>query len=146
MLGIVIVTHGTLSVGLKNAAEVIIGESNNIVTESLFEEDNIQELNKKIKQAMESVDQGDGVIIFTDIESASPYNQALIMVNQLDENKKQQVVVISGVNLPMLLESINHQYLKTPIAHIPDNMIKQASMSFNYWSYKSETVNEEDDF
>jgi PTS system mannose-specific IIA component len=35
MLGIVIATHGKLSDGLKDSAEVIMGETNNIVTVNL---------------------------------------------------------------------------------------------------------------
>ena len=44
MLGIVIATHGNLSDGLKDAAEVIVGTTNNIATVNLNPGDDLQEL------------------------------------------------------------------------------------------------------
>ncbi|MGY3725568.1 PTS system, mannose-specific IIA component [Granulicatella balaenopterae] len=145
MLGIVIVTHGSLSEGLKSAAEVIIGGTNNMVTESLFQGDDVQALGAKITKAIEQVDQGDGVIVFTDIASASPYNQSLLAVNQLDAEKQKQIAIIAGVNLPMLLEGINHQLLSTPITAIPAAIMSQAGVSFDYWTVDKRVEDEEDE-
>ena len=77
MLGIVIATHGKLSDGLKDAAEVIIGETNNIVTVNLNAGDDVQALGGKIENAINEVNQDAGVIVLTDLVSASPYNQAV---------------------------------------------------------------------
>ncbi|WP_396162942.1 PTS sugar transporter subunit IIA, partial [Carnobacterium sp.] len=55
MLGIVIATHGKLSDGLKDSAEVIMGETNNIATVNLNPGDDVQELGTKIKIAIHEV-------------------------------------------------------------------------------------------
>ena len=48
MLGIVIATHGSLSNGLKDSAEVIFGPTNNITTANLNLGDDVQALGATI--------------------------------------------------------------------------------------------------
>lgn len=67
MIGIIVATHGKLSDGLVDAAELIIGGTDNIVTLNLFQGDNVQDLNKQVLEAINKVDQNNGVIIFTDL-------------------------------------------------------------------------------
>jgi PTS system mannose-specific IIA component len=151
MLGIVIATHGQLSDGLKDSAEVIIGAVNNIATVNLNQGDDIQELGQKIKQAIESVNKGAGVVVLTDLVSASPYNQSLLIVNGLEEAAKASTFVVGGVNLPMLLETINHQLIG-PHAdeQMAQSILDQGMSSISVWQASaveaSEEEDEEDDF
>lgn len=148
MLGIVIATHGKLSDGLKDAAEVIIGETNNIVTVNLNAGDDVQALGGKIENAINEVNQDAGVIVLTDLVSASPYNQAVLITNGLDSEVQEKVYVIGGVNLPMLLETINHQILSTPVEEIAEAVVAQGTDSLSSWhiSEVAESEDDEDDF
>lgn len=147
MLGIVIATHGKLSDGLKDAAEVIVGVMNNIATVNLNSGDDVQELGKKIEAAVKEVDQKDGVIILTDLVSASPYNQSLLITNGLDPELQANVYVIGGVNLPMLLETINHQILSTPVEQAAPAIMAQGADSLDIWHASAiEEDDDEDDF
>lgn len=148
MLGIVIATHGKLSDGLKDAAEVIIGETNNIVTVNLNAGDDVQALGGKIENAINEVNQDAGVIVLTDLVSASPYNQAVLVTNGLDSEAQEKVYVIGGVNLPMLLETINHQILSTPVEEIAEAVVAQGTDSLSSWhiSEVAEGEDDEDDF
>ncbi|MGO2890376.1 PTS sugar transporter subunit IIA [Enterococcus devriesei] len=148
MLGIVIATHGKLSDGLKDAAEVIIGETNNIVTVNLNAGDDVQALGGKIENAINEVNQDAGVIVLTDLVSASPYNQAVLITNGLDSEAQEKVYVIGGVNLPMLLETINHQILSTPVEEIAEAVVAQGTDSLSSWhiSEVAEGEDDEDDF
>ncbi|MBL1224053.1 PTS sugar transporter subunit IIA [Enterococcus sp. BWR-S5] len=151
MLGIVIATHGQLSDGLKDSAEVIIGAVSNTATVNLNQGDDIQELGQKIKQAIESVDKGSGVIVLTDLVSASPYNQSLLIVNGLEQAVKESTFVIGGVNLPMLLETINHQLIGTSASEqMAQSILEQGLNSISVWQASaaetSEDEEEEDDF
>lgn len=151
MLGIVIATHGQLSDGLKDSAEVIIGAVSNTATVNLNQGDDIQELGQKIKQAIESVDKGSGVIVLTDLVSASPYNQSLLIVNGLEQATKESTFVIGGVNLPMLLETINHQLIGTSASEqMAQSILEQGLNSISVWQASaaeiSEDEEEEDDF
>ncbi|WP_034551763.1 PTS sugar transporter subunit IIA [Carnobacterium funditum] len=142
MLGIVIATHGKLSDGLKDSAEVIMGETNNIETVNLNAGDDVQGLGAKIKVAIHEVDKGEGVIVLVDLVSASPYNQAVIVTNALDKELQESIYIIGGANLPMLLETINHQILSTPVEKIAEAVIKQGTDSLNVWHISM--VNDED--
>jgi PTS system mannose-specific IIA component len=149
MLGIVIATHGTFSAGLKDAAEVIMGATENIATVSLKQGEDIQQVGGQIKQAIQQVDQGNGVVLFVDLVSASPYNQSLLAVRELEKEQQENVYIISGVNLPMLLETINHQLLETPIEEIPAAVIAQGGNGLGQWHVsmvETDEAEEEDDF
>ena len=147
MLGIVIATHGKLSDGLKDAAEVIVGTTNNIATVNLNPGDDVQELGKQIEAAVKEVDKGAGVIVLTDLVSASPYNQSVLITNSLEPELQANVYVIGGVNIPMLLETINHQILSTPVEETAPAILAQGADSLDIWHIsKVEEEDDEDDF
>ena len=120
MLGIVIATHGALSDGAKDAA------TENIETVNLNSGDDVQALGGQIKTAIENVQQGDGVLVMVDLLSASPYNQAVLVINELEPALQKKIFVVSGTNLPMVLEAINHQLLGTPIAEAAQAIVRKA--------------------
>lgn len=148
MLGIVIATHGKLSDGLKDSAEVIIGATDNIATVNLNQGDDVQALGTKIEEAIHEVDNGDGVIVLTDLVSASPYNQSVLVTSALEKELQDTVYVIGGVNLPMLLETINHQILNSPIETVAQAIVDQGMNSLSTWhaSMIEAATDEEDDF
>lgn len=150
MLGIVIATHGTLSNGIKEAAEVIMGNTENIATVNLNAGDDIEKLGKKINNAILEVNQGDGVVVLVDLVSASPYNQSVLATNQLDPELRDKVYIIGGVNLPMLLEIINHQILGTQIEIVAKSAAEQAKECISSWHFSANVdaneVDEDDDF
>lgn len=150
MLGIVIATHGTLSNGIKDAAEVIMGNTENIITVNLNAGDDVEKLGKKINNAILEVNQGDGIVVLVDLVSASPYNQSVLATNQLDPELKDKVYIISGVNLPMLLEIINHQILGTQIEIVAKSAAEQAKECISSWHFSDNVdtneVDEDDDF
>lgn len=147
MLGIVIATHGKLSDGLKDAAEVIVGETNNIATVNLNPGDDVQNLGKQIEAAVKEVNKEVGVIVLTDLVSASPYNQSVLITNGLDPEIQEKVYVIGGVNLPMLLETINHQLLSTSVEEAAPAIMAQGADSLDIWHFSEvEEDDEEDDF
>ncbi|QLY81301.1 PTS sugar transporter subunit IIA [Clostridium intestinale] len=152
MLGIVIATHGTLSDGIKDAAEVIMGNTENIVTVNLNAGDDVEKLGKKINSSILEVNQGEGVLVLVDLVSASPYNQSVLVTNQLEQELKDKVYIIGGVNLPMLLEIINHQILGTQIEIVAKSAAEQAKDCISLWhapvdvDVDLDDTNEDDDF
>lgn len=144
MVGIVIAAHGNLSEGFKSAANVIFGVTDNMETVNLLLGDDVQELGKKIGDAVAKVDQGDGVLVLTDLTNASPYNQSLLMTDALEDEKKCGIYVMSGLNLPMVLEAINHQIIGTNIHDIPDNLVFQGKTGVTSWHHCPDCFDEED--
>lgn len=99
MVGIVVVSHGNMAEGMMDAARMIVGEMEGVATVSLKESDAVEDLISRIETAVDQVDQGDGALILVDAFGASPFNASA----RLAMNRKN-IEVISGVNLPMLLE------------------------------------------
>ena len=98
MIGMVIVTHGNFSEALLKTAEMIIGPQEKVAAVALNASEGLEDLKAKIQVAVEKVMCDKGVIIFTDMFGGSPSN---VSVGFLSD----KVEVITGVNLPVLLES-----------------------------------------
>lgn len=148
MIGIIIATHGKMSDGLKDAADVIVGITQNMETVNLVSGQEVNTLGDAIFEAIGKVNQGDGVVILTDLVSASPYNQSMLAIDKLEEDLKQSVYIVGGVSLPMVLESINHQLINTPIAEAVEAIANQGKNSIGSWhiSDMDDLDDDEDDF
>ena len=108
---ILIVTHGELAAGFKDAAEVIFGEVKGITTIGLHSGESVEAFGEKIYATLAGFDENESVLIIADLLSASPYNQSVLSVNKLDEKRAENVRLIAGASLPMVLEGINQQLL-----------------------------------
>jgi PTS system mannose-specific IIA component len=99
LVGIVIVTHGTMSEGLLDAARMIVGEQEGIVGVGLLECDDVESLMERVAQAVQQVETGDGTLVLVDVFGASPFNASarLAMAGG-------NLEVLTGVSLPMVLE------------------------------------------
>lgn len=145
MIGIVIATHGGLSDGFKDAAEVVVGQTENIATVNLNPGDSVDLLGEQIVTAIGEVSQGDGVIILTDLLSASPYNQSVLAISGLSEELASQVYVVSGVSFPMLLEAINAQLIGTEITSAVEAIIEQGKNGIASWQISDSGSDEEEE-
>jgi PTS system mannose-specific IIA component len=103
VIGGVIVSHGKLAEEILNALTIIIGEAVNIEAISIGWYDNVEESKKKINQSLKSVDQKNGVVIFTDMFGGTASNLSFSFL------KNDQVEIITGVNLPMLIKFVSLQ-------------------------------------
>jgi len=103
MIGGIIVSHGKLAEELLNALTIIIGEAVNIEAISIGWYDDVEESKKKINQSLKMVDQKNGVVIFTDMFGGTASNLSFSFL------KDNQVEIITGVNLPMLIKFVSLQ-------------------------------------
>ena len=97
MIGLILVTHGTLAQEFLLAMEHVVGPQKQIATISIGPRDNMEERRREIASAIKQVETGDGVVILTDLFGGTPSNLA---ISFLDAGK---IEVIAGVNLPMLI-------------------------------------------
>jgi len=100
MIGMVIITHKDLGMELVKIAKDLVGRKENIEVISLNPQEDIDSLIDRIENAISKVDEGKGTIILNDLfETISViFGKALI--------KRRHVRIITGVNLPMVLECI----------------------------------------
>lgn len=98
MIGVVVVTHGQLAAELLNAAEMIVGDLPRFAAVSIGWHEDTQDARDEIAQAIARVQQGQGVLILTDMFGGTPSNLAMTFLAE------ENVEVITGVNLPMLIK------------------------------------------
>mgnify|MGYP001051728229 FL=1 len=100
MIGIVLISHGNFARGLLNAAEMIAGEAEQIACIGLQPKDDIDQLVVRIQEAVNQVDDPDGVLLMVDLFGASPFNASgrLVLAQQ------DHLELVTGMNLPMLVE------------------------------------------
>jgi PTS system mannose-specific IIA component len=103
MVGLLIVTHCDLCKELLNAAEFIVGKIDGADTVCITETSGSEVIRKKIEGKVKSLDTGDGVIILTDMFGGTPSNISLSFL------KKNEVEVLTGVNLPMIIAIIQNR-------------------------------------
>jgi len=95
---IIVTSHGDLCEGILNSYEMLAGKNNNIIAISLKENDT-GEFDEKITEVVKSIDED--ILILCDIYGGTPYNIAYYLY--LEESDRLRIV--SGLNLPMLLET-----------------------------------------
>ncbi|MCQ2002272.1 PTS sugar transporter subunit IIA [Rhizobium sp. NRK18] len=98
MIGLVLVTHGKLAEEFRHAVEHVVGPQNLIETVSIGPEDDMDQRRQDILDAVHQANEGNGVIILTDMFGGTPSNLAISVMDS------GRVEVIAGVNLPMLIK------------------------------------------
>jgi PTS system mannose-specific IIA component len=98
MIGVVVVTHGQLATELLNAAEMIVGELPQFAAVSIGWHEDVNDAREDIAQAVERVRAEQGVLLLTDMFGGTPSNLGMTFL------EKDQLEVITGVNLPMLIK------------------------------------------
>jgi len=97
MIGLLIITHCDLCKELLNATEFIVGRLEAVATISINQTSDSEEIRKMIEEKITSLDQGQGVIILTDMFGGTPSNLSLSFL------KEEMVEVLTGANLPMVI-------------------------------------------
>ncbi len=97
MVGVVLATHGRLAEELLRGAEMICGPIENCRALTLSATTALDDAREALAGAITEVDQGQGVLVLTDMFGGTPSNLALTFVDE-------RVEVVTGVNLPMLLK------------------------------------------
>lgn len=106
MVGVLIVTHNRIGEEMLHCAETMMGKSLpgvvSIAIPANLTPDELGRFADQIKAAINDLEQGDGVLILTDIPGATPDNLARYFAAE------KKVKIISGLNLSMLIRIINY--------------------------------------
>lgn len=97
MIGLVLVTHGQLAAEFVRAMEHVVGPQAAVEAICIGPEDDMEARRADIAQAVQTVDDGTGVILLTDLFGGTPSNLAISLM------EPGRFEVIAGVNLPMLI-------------------------------------------
>jgi PTS system mannose-specific IIA component len=109
MVGVVVATHGELAEVLVRTAEGVCGPLERCRAVSVSAALAIDGARAALAEAIHAVDDGDGVLVLTDMFGGTPANLALTF---LDE----RIEVVTGVNLPMLTKLTTCRSSGEPLA------------------------------
>ena len=110
MIGLVLVTHAGLATALKLSAEMIVGPIENCATVEVAPDERADDIMARVVAAVKAV-QEDGAIIMTDLFGGTPSNMAMSFL------KEGCIEVVTGVNLPMLIEFCSRRE-RMPVAEL----------------------------
>lgn len=97
MIGVVLCTHHRLGEALLEAAQMIVGEFSHVASVAVMPGDDMEPLLAQISAAITKVDTGSGVVVLCDMFGGTPSNLSISFLGD-------QVEIVTGVNLPMLLK------------------------------------------
>lgn len=100
-VGIIVITHGRLSDALVETLFSIVGKKDKVISLPVPTEFTLESLCNSIKEVIKKMD-SKYVIILTDVLGGTPCNASLKLVKEF-----QNVQIISGVNLYMLISAVN---------------------------------------
>ncbi|WP_240495744.1 PTS sugar transporter subunit IIA [Thermoanaerobacterium sp. PSU-2] len=104
LIGILVVTHGEFGKELLKSAELILGKQEKVMCLGLNEGDDVLKLKDKVRKGIIDLDEGEGVLVLTDMFGGSPFNVTSANLKELTFN------YLTGVNLPMLIEALSSRH------------------------------------
>ena len=110
MIGIVIVAHGGLAKEYLAAVEHVVGRQPGVRAITIAPEDDRALKQREICDAADAVDEGDGVVVVTDMFGGSPSNLSLRACGP--HNRR----ILYGANLPMLIKLAKSRRKSVPEA------------------------------
>ncbi len=106
MKGLLLLSHGNLAEGvLDTLGYFFANEMEQVAALVLTVEDDLESFTEKLKKKIETVDRGDGTIIFTDLAAGTPTNVATALL--LEGGQYKNITLVTGLNLPMVIEAMN---------------------------------------
>ena len=126
MIGLVIVTHGGLASEFLAAMEHVVGPQRGVAAICIGPEDDMERRRRDIVDAAAAVDDGEGVILLTDMFGGTPSNLAISVMEQTHAE------VIAGLNLPMLIKLASvrgRESLEACVAHAQEAGRKYISVA-----------------
>lgn len=113
----IILTHHDIGQQMVNVVEETLGAKCPSMTAlSVYPDQPIEQLIGQIDLQRVAYDEGDGVIIFTDLYGATPGNIACKLL------EIPSIRVLTGVNMPMLLKA--QSYADLPIDELVEKVIE----------------------
>ena len=122
MIGILIVSHGAFGESLIHSASHVLGRRPLYLRQlGVTVHDDPEAILPVAEDLIRFLDQGEGVLVMTDIYGATPSNIAARLL------KPGRVEGVSGVNLPMLIRALNYREGAGTVCDLVDKALDGAA-------------------
>lgn len=101
MVGIILASHGEFANGILQSGAMIFGDQADVKAITLAPSDGPESLKAKMEEAISTFENQDEVLFLVDLWGGTPFNQS----NMLIEGHEDKWAIVTGLNLPMLIEA-----------------------------------------
>ena len=139
MVGIILASHGEFAKGILQSGSMIFGEQKNVQAVTLSPNEGPDDIKAKMKDAIASFDNQDEILFLVDLWGGTPFNQA----NSLFEEHKDKWAIVSGMNLPIVIEAYGARFSMESAQEIASSIIGSAKEGIKIKPEELEPVSEE---
>ncbi len=124
MTGLIIATHGDLAASALEAAELLVGEQEQVETIGFRPGDSLELLLERFTQAIKRLEECEEILVLTDIKGGSPCNAATVM-----KAKNPKLRVVAGLSIPLLAQFFESNANGETLADSIDELIEIGKFS-----------------
>lgn len=107
MTGILIISHHTLAISLKETVAAVVGDRENVSALCITKEERLEDFTERLKAEAERLKKAGGLLIFADMFGGTPCNASVALFGS-DED----VEIITGFNMPLVIEAVMKSEMK----------------------------------
>lgn len=122
MVGIILASHGEFAQGIMQSGSMIFGEQEKVAAVTLMPSEGPDDVRAKMEEAIASFGEDSEVLFLVDLWGGTPFNQA----NHLLNGHEDKWAIVSGLNLPMLIESYASRFSMTSAHEIATHIVSVA--------------------
>ena len=100
MIGIIVISHGSLARELVKSTEMLMGESDQLAYEGIMPEDSSDHFYERVSALASRLDTGDGVAALVDLYGGTPCNTVARI------SRERNMRIVTGANLPMVMTAV----------------------------------------
>ena len=124
MTGLIIATHGDLAASALEAAELLVGEQEQVETIGFRPGDSLELLLERFTQAIKQLEECEEILVLTDIKGGSPCNAATVM-----KAKNPKLRVVAGLSIPLLAQFFESKANGETLADSIDDLVEVGKFS-----------------
>lgn len=124
MTRIFAISHGEMAIETLKSAEMIMGPLEDIIAIPFYSNESREQLMDKIEEELSAEDENDYLFI-VDLKGGTPFNVSLLLSN------KYNITVVTGLNLPILLEAITIAESTGCMGELADSIVQVGKTSID---------------
>lgn len=103
---IILASHGEFAKGVKHTGDMIVGEQDLVEVCLLMPEDSPEAFGKRVEALMTKYQEPHELLFLVDLQGGTPFNQ----INQIREQTTQIVEIVTGLNIPMVIQAYGDRF------------------------------------
>ena len=121
MIGILLISHGNFSVGIKNSAEMFFSNSIDAFDAIVYNENiSLEQFDELLKNKIQELNDGSGIVILGDLAGGTPINRSISLLND-------DVYLMAGFNFNLLIDLLIKRKVLSHISELNlHDMIEEA--------------------